>query len=71
MAVNLDNLTVVTSEGARGRDKMIEVTTADGNREKFFQVGTVEDPMRLILQDFVLTGINRDDGTFVEVMLQL
>ena len=71
MAVNLNQATLVTSDASRGRDKMIEFTTADGNRLKFFQVGTVAEPMRLILQDFVLTGVNRVDGTFVEVMIQM
>jgi len=69
--INLNSPIPTTSNASRGRDKMVEYVPADGNRLKFFQVGTIADPMRLILQDFVWTGINRTVGTFIEVMLQM
>jgi len=70
MAVNLNNPVVVTSDRERGREVGREFIPADGNRSKFYQAGSVEEAKRLILQDIHFCGVNREAGTFIEVMLQ-
>jgi len=69
--VSLDGATKVVSDYVdRSRNVNATFVPADGNRNKFFQVGEVGAPKRLILQDFLLSGVNRVDATFVEIQVQ-
>jgi len=70
MAINLNSSIRIRSDRDKGREVGREFVPADGNRLKFYQAGSVTLLKRLILQDIHFCGVNREDATFVEVMLQ-